>query len=184
MRLLSWHQDRKRGNDVKSVQLFAAVAFISACLQCVATLAGEPAATDPQVGKWELQPASSHFCKPEAAPQKSVREIFDVGGHIYLNHWTGIDAKGKPIDYLYIARYDNRKYAFPAASWDPLVYMSWKRISTSKVSFLDWSKVGKVIAENTRTVSPDGRTMVQATTAIDASGRKSSCTDTQVFAKQ
>lgn len=168
---------------VKSVHLFAAVVFVSACLQCVASLAGEPAATDPQVGTWELQPAKSHFCKPEAAPHKSVREIFDVGGHIYLNHWTGIDAKGKPIDYLYIARYDNRKYAFPAASWVPLVYMSWKRISVSKVSFLDW-KDGKVIAENTRTVSPDGRTMVQATTAIDANGQKSSCTDRQVFEKQ
>lgn len=169
---------------VKSVHLFSAVAFVSACLQCAPILAGEPAATDLQVGKWELRPARSHFCKPEAAPRRSVREIFDVGGHIYLNHWTGIDAKGMPIDYLYIVRYDSRKYAFPAASWDPRVYMSWKRISTSKVSFLDWSKGGKVIAENTRTVSPDGRTMVQATTAIDANGRKSSCTDTQVFAKQ
>lgn len=168
---------------VKIVHLFAAVAFVSACFQCVATLAGESAATDPQVGKWELQPARSHFCKPEAAPRKSVREIFDVGGYIYLNHWTGIDARGMPIDYLYIVRYDNRKYAFPADSRNPLVYMSWKRISTSKVSFLDW-KGGKVIAENTRTVSPDGRTMVQATTAIDANGQKSSCTDTQVFGKR
>jgi hypothetical protein len=169
---------------VKGLHAFAALVSVAACLHCAAVLAAKPAATDPQVGKWELQPAKSHFCKPETAPQKSIREIFDVGGGIYLNHWTGIDVKGKPIDFLYVVRYDNRRYAFPSDSSDPKAYISWKRISTSKVSFVDWNKDGKAIAENTRTVSPDGRTMVQATNAINASGHKSSCTDTQVFEKQ
>lgn len=169
---------------MKRLHVLAAVVSVSACLHCAALLAAEPAATDPEVGTWDLQLARSHFCKPEAAPQKSVREIFDAGGGIYLDHWTGTDAKGKPIDFLYVVRYDNKKYAFPSDSFDPEAYISWKRISAAKVSFIDWSKDGKAIGKNTRTVSPDGKTMVQATNAIDANGHESSCTDTQVFEKQ
>lgn len=169
---------------MKGVNLFAALAFVAACAHCVASPAGEPVATDPEVGKWELQPARSHFCKPEAVPRESLRDIFDVGGGIYLDHWTGVDAKGEPIDFLYIVRYDNRKYAFPSDTWNPRVYISWKRVGTSKVSFVDWSKDGRVIAENSRTVSPDRKTMVQTTNAVDANGQKSSCTEIQVFEKQ
>lgn len=84
---------------------------------------------------------------------------------------------------MYVLRYDNRRYSFPSDTSEPTAYISWKRISTSKVSFIDWTKDGKKMAENTRTVSPDGKTMVQATNAIDADGRKSSRTDTQVFEK-
>jgi hypothetical protein len=104
-----------------------------------------------------------------------------AGGGILLIHWTGVDPKGKPVDIRYVLRYDGKKYAFPSDVTDPQVYISWKRISPSKVAFIDWSTDGKMEAENTRSVSADGKTMVQSTTALDANGQKATCTDRQVF---
>ena len=169
---------------MKRMQVISAVVSVSTMLYCAATLAEEPAAKDNEVGKWELQLSKSHFCNADAAPQKSTRDIFDAGGGVLMIHWTGVDPKGKPVDIHYVLRYDGKKYAFPSDVADPAVYISWKRLSPSKVAFIDWSKDGKMVAENTRTVSEDGKTMIQSTTAHDANGQKATCTDKQVFERQ
>jgi len=169
---------------MKRMHVISAVISVSALLYYGGAWAAEPAAKDNEVGKWELQLPKSHFCDSAAAPQKSVRDIFDAGGGVLLIHWTGIDPKGKPVDIRYVLRYDGKKYAFPSDVADPQVYISWKRVSPSKVAFIDWSKDGKMVAENTRTVSADGNTMIQSTTAHDASGQKATCTDRQVFERQ
>lgn len=169
---------------MKRMHVISAAIAVSAILHYGGALAAEPTAKDSEVGKWELQLSKSHFCDAAAAPQKSTRDIFDAGGGILLIHWTGIDPKGKPVDIRYVLRYDGKKYAFPSDVADPAVYISWKRISPSKVAFIDWSKDGKMLAENTRTVSADGNTMIQSTTALDANGQKAACTDRQVFERQ
>src|SRR5579862_1968577 len=165
---------------MKRMHLVSVVVSVSAAVNFGIAWAAEPAAKDNEVGKWELQLSKSHFCNPAAAPQKSSRDIFDAGGGVLLIHWTGIDPKGKPVDIRYVLRYDGKKYAFPSDVADPAVYISWKRLSPSKVAFIDWSKDGKMVAENTRTVSADGNTMIQSTTAHDANGQKATCTDKQV----
>ena len=169
---------------MKRMHLVSVVVSVSAAVNLGIAWAAEPAAKDNEVGKWELQLSKSHFCNPAAAPQKSSRDIFDAGGGVLLIHWTGIDPKGKPVDIRYVLRYDGKKYAFPSDVADPDVYISWKRISPSEVAFIDWSKDGKKIAENTRSVSSDGNSMTQSTTAVDANGQKAACTDKQVFERQ
>lgn len=169
---------------MKRRYVISATVAVSAVLQYAAAWAAEPSTGDSEVGKWELQLAKSHFCDAAAAPQKSARDIFDAGGGILFIHWTGVDPKGKPVDIRYIVRYDGKKYAFPSDTDDPAVYISWKRLTPSKVAFIDWSKDGKMIAENTRSVSADGKTMIQSTTAHDANGQKAACTDKQVFERQ
>lgn len=169
---------------MRRLHLLCALGSVSAVLYCGSLLAAEPAAKDAEIGKWELQLSKSHFCNPAAAPQKSARDIFDAGGGILFIHWTGIDSKGKPIDINYVLRYDGKKYAFPSDVANPQVYISWKRVSPSEVAFIDWSKDGKKLAENSRTLSADGNTMTQSTTAVDANGQKAACTDQQVFARQ
>ncbi len=169
---------------MKRLHFVSAVIAVSAVLHYGAVLAAEPAAKDSEIGKWELQLSKSHFCNPAAAPQKSTRDIFDAGGGIVLIHWTGVDPKGKPVDIRYVLRYDGKKYAFPSDAAEPAVYISWKRVSPSEVAFIDWSKDGKKLAENTRSVSSDGSTMTQSTTALDANGQKATCTDHQVFERQ
>ena len=169
---------------MKRLHVISAVISASALLHYGAVLAAEPAAKDAEIGKWELQLSKSHFCNPAAAPQKSTRDIFDAGGGVLFIHWTGADPKGKPVDIRYVLRYDGKKYAFPSDVADPAVYISWKRVSPSEVAFIDWSKDGKKVAENTRTASADGNTMTQSTTAVDASGQKAACTDKQVFERQ
>lgn len=169
---------------MKRPHFISAAIAVSAVLHYGAVLAAEPAAKDPEIGKWELQLSKSHFCDSAAAPQKSSRDIFDAGGGILLIHWTGVDAKSKPIDIRYVLRYDGKKYAFPSDVADPGTFISWQRVSPSKVAFIDWSKDGKKVAENTRSVSSDGNTMTQSTTAVDANGQKATCTDRQVFERQ
>ena len=169
---------------MKRMHLVSVVVSVSAAVNFGIAWAAEPAAKDNEVGKWELQLSKSHFCNPAAAPQKSTRDIFDAGGGVLFIHWTGADPKGKPVDIRYVLRYDGKKYAFPSDVADPAVYISWKRVSPSEVAFIDWSKDGKKVAENTRTVSSDGNTMTQSTTAVDASGQKAACTDKQVFERQ
>lgn len=171
---------------MKRILLVSAAISVSALLYCGGALAAEAEANakDPELGRWELQLSKSHFCDPAAAPQKSARDIFDAGGGVLVIHWTGVDSKGKPVDIRYVLRYDGKKYAFPSDVADPSVYISWRRVSPSKVAFTDWSKDGKKLAENTRAISADGNTMIQSTTAIDANGQKASCTDRQVFERQ
>src|SRR5579862_6085482 len=91
---------------MKRIQLMSSALAVSALLHYGSVLAAEPAAKDSEVGKWELQLSKSHFCKPDAAPQKSSRDIFDAGGGILFIHWTGVDPKGKPVDIRYVLRYD------------------------------------------------------------------------------
>ncbi len=169
---------------MKRLYAISAAMLFAAALHHPATLAADSAAKDAELGKWELQLSKSHFCNPAAAPQKSAREIFDAGGGVLLIHWTGTDAKGNSVDIRYVLRYDGKKYAFPSDVADPSVYISWKRISPSKVAFIDWAKDGKMLAENTRSVSADGKTMIQNTTALDANGQKATCSDRQVFERQ
>jgi hypothetical protein len=169
---------------MKRLVLISTAMSVSALLHYGSALAEEPSAKDTEVGKWELQLSKSHFCHEDATPQKSAREIFDAGGGVLLIHWTGVDPKGKPVDIRYVLRYDGKKYAFPSDVAEPAVFISWKRISPTKVSFIDWSKDGKMVAQNTRTLSDDGKTMTQSTTAVDANGQKATCTDKQVFEKQ
>jgi hypothetical protein len=169
---------------MKRPHVISAAIAVATVLHYGAVLGAEPAAKDREIGKWELQLSKSHFCNPAAAPQKSARDIVDAGGSILMIHWTGVDPKGKPVDIHYVLRYDGKKYAFPSDVADPEVYISWKRISPSEVAFIDWSKDGKKLAENTRTLSEDGNTMTQSTTAVDASGHKAACTDHQVFERQ
>jgi hypothetical protein len=166
---------------MKKTTAIALANLASAMVYYVGACAAEPAS---EAGKWEMQPAKSQFCNPAAAPQKSERDIFDAGGGVLLIHWVGVDSKGKPVDIRYVVRYDGKKYAFPSDVREPLAYISWQRISPSKVAFVDWSLDGKMLAVNTRTISSDGKTMIQTTTARDADGKKASCTDRQIFERQ
>ena len=145
-----------------------------------ATGAEPPSKKDLTIGKWELQVAKSHVCN--AGARKSAREITDSGWGLVTTHWTGIDAKGAPIDTWYVYKLDGQKY--PSDIGKPTdVAISWKQTSPSRIEFIDWAKDGKKLADNVREVSADGQTMTQTTTPATADG-KAPCVDTQVFARQ
>jgi hypothetical protein len=130
-------------------------------------------------GKWELQVAKSKFCKE--APQHATREIFDAGWGLVSVHWTGADSKGTPIDIRYVYRFDGQKY--PSDIVKPSdVAITWKKVSPSRVEFVDWSKENKMIAENVRIVSSDGQTMTQTTKYSGKADQ--SCQDVQVFERK
>ena len=141
------------------------------------SLATEPPnPKDLMEGNWVLQVSQSKFCKE--APKQSAREIFDAGWGLVSTHWTGVDAKGAPVDIRYVMRLDGTKY--PADIVKPTdVAISWKLVNPRQVDFVDWSKDNKVIARNVRTVSEDGQTMTQKTTAAGQT-----CEDVQVFTRQ
>ena len=145
-----------------------------------ATASEPPSKKDLTIGKWELQVAKSHVCN--AGPRKCSREITDSGWGLITTHWTGIDAKGAPIDIWYVYKLDGEKY--PSDIGKPTdVAISWKQTSPSRIEFIDWTKDGKKLAENVREVSADGQTMTQTTTPVTTGG-KAPCVDTQVFARQ
>jgi hypothetical protein len=127
-------------------------------------------------GKWVLQVSQSKFCKE--APRESSREIVDAGWGMLVTHWTGVDSKGAPIDIRYVARFDGSKY--PSDISKPAtVAISWKLVNPREVDFVDWSKDGKALAHNVRTVSEDGQTMTQKTQFTGQT-----CEDVQVFVRQ
>ena len=135
-----------------------------------------PNPKDLMEGNWVLQPGQSKFCKEE--PKQSSREIVDAGWGLIVTHWTGVDAKGAPVDIRYVLRYDGQKY--PADILKPVdVAISWKLVNPHQVEFVDWSKDGKAIARNVRTISDDGQTMTQKTRPTGQT-----CEDVQVFTRQ
>jgi hypothetical protein len=140
-----------------------------------------PNARDLTLGKWELQVSKSHFCTD--APQKSARDNIDAGWGVVSVLWTGVDAKGNPINVRYVYRLDGQKY--PSDITKPSgVAISWIMVNPSRVEFVDWSKDDKKIAENVRTVSADGQTMTQTTKYVPGEGGKKECVDTQIFERQ
>jgi len=163
--------------SISSLTLGCVIAAGLSLAAVQSSLAAEPPnPKDLMEGNWVLQVSQSKFCKD--APKQSAREIFDAGWGLVATHWTGIDAKGVPIDIRYVARFDGTKY--PADIVKPAnVAISWKLINPRQVEFVDWSKDNKAIAQNTRTVSEDGQTMTQKTKATGQT-----CEDVQVFARQ
>ncbi|HEY4368945.1 MAG TPA: hypothetical protein VGN07_17045 [Steroidobacteraceae bacterium] len=159
------------------------LAIAIACLAVAGTSAAAqpPNPQDLTQGKWELQLDKSHFCT--APPQKSTREIVDSGWGLISTYWTGIDAKGKPMEVRYVWRYDGQKY--PADIGKPAnEAITWKLVNPSKVEFTHWSKDNKITQELSRTVSSDAQTMTQTTKFVGGRNGKSECVDTQVFARQ
>jgi len=155
----------------------AAVCLLSAASALAAVEAPNP--TDMTQGKWELQLAQSKFCK--GAPQHAEREIFDAGWGFVSVHWTGVDAKGTPIDSRYVYRFDGKKY--PSDVVKPSeVAITWKKVSPSRIEFVDWSKDNKMVAENVRSVSSDGQTMTQTTKFSGKAAQ--ACQDVQVFVRK
>jgi hypothetical protein len=153
-------------------------AILAACLGMNAALAAEPPnPADLTQGIWEMDPVKSKFCKP--APQKSRREIFDAGWGLISAHWTGIDAKGNPVDARYVWRYDGAKY--PADIKKPAAEaISWKLVNPHRVEFVHWSKDGRITEELVREVSKDGQEMTQTRKYLGAA----ECADVQVFRRQ
>ena len=161
-------------------QRFVTSGVITAGL-CLAAMQSSWAAEPPNPkdlmeGNWVLKVDQSKFCKD--APKQSAREIVDAGWGLVVTHWTGIDAKGVPIDIWYVARLDGTKYPADIMKPSP-VAISWKLVSPRQVDFIDWSKDNKTIATNVRTVSEDGQTMTQKTKLTGQT-----CEDVQVFARQ
>ena len=155
----------------------AAVCLLSASGVSAAVEAPNP--KDLTVGKWELKLAQSKFCKD--APQRSAREIVDAGWGLMSVHWTGVDAKGAPIDIRYVWRFDGKKYPDDIVNTSDVAII-WKRVSPSRVEFADWSKDNKKTAESVRIVSDDGQTMTQTTKHLDRPDQ--SCQDVQVFERK
>jgi hypothetical protein len=155
----------------------AAVALLTAGSALAAVEAPNP--KDLTQGKWELQLAQSKFCKDP--PQHASREIFDAGWGFVSVHWTGVDAKGTAIDSRYVYRFDGQKY--PSDIVKPSeVSITWKKVSPSRIEFVDWSKDNKMLAENVRTVSSDGQTMTQTTKFSGKAAQ--ACQDVQVFERK
>lgn len=138
-------------------------------------LAAEPPNKDDLTqGSWELVPEKSTFCKP--VPQKSRREIVDVGWGLISVYWTGVDFDGKEMSTRYVYRYDGDKY--PSTIMEPAEEsITWKLVNPSRVEFTHWSKDNEITEELVRTVSSDGQEMTQSRKYLE----QENCVDIQVF---
>jgi hypothetical protein len=167
--------DRRSSVALLTACAVAAGLCLTASQSSVATGA-PPNPQDLTQGNWVLQVGQSKWCKE--GPKQSSREIVNAGWGLIATHWTGVDAKGAPVDIRYVYRYDGEKY--PAdISKAADVAISWKLVSPRQVDFVDWSKDNKPIAQNVRTVSEDGQTMTQKTKLTGQN-----CEDVQVFSRQ
>jgi hypothetical protein len=147
-------------------------------LSTTATATPPPNQKDLTQGTWDLQLAKSKFsCTP--APQKSSREIVDVGWGLIVTHWTGADSKGQPTDFRYVYRYDGTKY--PSEIEKPAdEAIVWKLVNPRRVEFTHYSKDDKITQELSRIVTADGKTMTQVTKYIG----KPCGEDVQVFERR
>jgi hypothetical protein len=121
------------------------------------------AQTNPFVGTWKLNLASSKY-DPGPAPQSQTR-TWDASGMVMVN---GINAAGKPMSYGYPIKGDGKEYPTMGAVPNTADMISTKKIDANTFE-ANFTKAGKHVETATFKVSNGGKTLtIHAKGATDA----------------
>lgn len=127
-------------------------ATIAAALPLLTIAADAP---DPLVGTWRLDLEKSSF-DPGPGPKGQMR-IYAHSGDTENLTARGVGPDGKPTLVQYSARYDGKDYPITGSAGGD--HISLHRIDALTTESTE-KRAGKVTIVATRTVSPDGKTLV------------------------
>src|ERR1043165_4539431 len=111
-------------------------------------------ATDPVVGTWTLDAASSKF-NPGPAPKEQTR-VYEAKGEGIKVIVKTVEADGQSTTVNISANYDGKDYPISGSSTYDAIELKRVNDRTAEATLLH---AGKVVATSRREVSEDGRTM-------------------------
>jgi hypothetical protein len=122
------------------------------------------AQSDPFVGTWQLNLAKSKFPGP---PPKSQTDNIQAEGQGLKVTATGVSADGNPISIAFALVFDWMPH--PSGNRAPFYdTITDARVDAHTLISIR-TKAGKFVATQTVVVSPDGKTLTDTTTGINAS---------------
>jgi hypothetical protein len=133
-------------------------------------------AADPFIGTWKLNVASSKF-SPGPAP-KNGSVTFTAAGTGFRAVIQGAGAKDEKVMWEYTGSYDGKDVPLKGNPDGDTI--SVRRINANTVE-TTMKRAGKPTLTNTRTLSPDGKTMTVTTKGTNAQGQ--TVNNVQVFEK-
>jgi hypothetical protein len=157
-----------------------AITFAACVLVGIATIgtyqiSGQ--ATDPRIGRWQLNLAKSKFT---GTPPKSVTRVYeDRGGGIVLYTGTTTTATGAVNVAIVLYKLDGKDYPQVPRGAETMTTIAQKLADAHTIEAVGKTS-GKVTSTFTQTVSADGKTLTY--TPKDAQGQSTGVV--QVFDKQ
>jgi hypothetical protein len=132
---------------------------------------------DPVIGTWALNVAKSTY-SAGGAPKSQTR-TYTTAGKGYKFIAKGIDADGKATTVEFTTAADGKSVPVTGSpAYDAIVV---KRVgaNTTESTLM---KAGKVVSQNTRTVSKDGKKMTSTAKGTNAAGK--AYTNVEVYEKK
>jgi hypothetical protein len=145
---------------------------VALCFITVSLFAAENAF----VGTWKSN-AEKSSSNPRAAVNGGVLH-YELQGDSLKGSVTGVDAQGRPVNFTYEATLDGKPGAVTGN--ESLDTISLERLDQHTIKATG-KKTGKVVFEDRRVVSEDGKTLTFSRTAMDEQGHKHELT---IFDKQ
>ena len=123
-------------------------------------------ADSPQMGKWQLNEAKSHF-SPGAAKNNTV--VYEADGDNVKVTVDGVDGAGSPTHNEWTGKFNGRFYR---VTGDPTANKrSYRKINDHTLA-LTGKKGSKITLTGRIVVSTDGLTRTVTTTGTDAKGKR------------
>ena len=118
-------------------------------------------AQDVNMGTWKLDEAKSKF---GAGNGKGTTVVYSMEGDSVKVTVDGVTADGKPMHNEWVGKYDGKDYPVKGtAAYDSRAYT---KITDSTMN-MTVKKDGKVVANGTITVAPDGKSRTVKVSGVD-----------------
>jgi hypothetical protein len=118
-------------------------------------------AQDVNMGTWKLNDAKSKF---GAGNGKATTVVYEMDGDNVKVTVDGTTADGKPMHNVWVGKYDGRDYPVKGdAAYDSRAYTK----VTERTTNMTIKKDGKVIANGTISVAPDGKSRQVKVSGVD-----------------
>ena len=121
---------------------------------------------DPSMGTWKLNLAKSKF-SPDPPPKNMTAKMEPAGGSLKISV-EGTDAEGKPTGWQVTAKYDGKDY--PVTGSPAFDTYTLKRVNATTAQSTH-KKGGKVVFNNKRVLSKDGKVMTVTQTGTNPQGK-------------
>ena len=128
---------------------------------CAAVAISYAADSNPNMGIWKLNEAKSKF-SPGA--QKNSTVVYSMEGDMWVVTVDGVDKDGKAVHNVWVGKYDGKDY--PVTGDAPYDSRAYTKVDDHTVNMVV-KKGGKVLANGTITVAPDGKSRTVKVKAAD-----------------
>jgi len=145
------------------------VALIPVVLAATAAVVAAQSKDDPSIGTWKLNVAKSKFM-PGPPIKADTRSYEVVDGWLIVTTET-TQPSGEKTGVRFAAKFDGKEHPQIGRFAPTVTLISYQPVDKQTLKYIVKDTSGKVTSTNTRTVSPDGKTMTIEQRSTDAGGR-------------